>query len=72
MSYKIASGKLLYNTGSQPAIFTDLQEWGGSVGGRLKREGTYGYIWLIHVVVQQKLTHYKVIILQLKFQKGKI
>ena len=32
---------------------------------RLKREGLYVYIWLIHFVVQQKLTqHGKVIILQ--------
>ena len=27
------------------------------VGGRLKREGIYVYIQLIHVVVQQKLTN---------------
>ena len=33
--------------------------------GRLKREGLYVYIRLIHFVVQQKLTqHGKVIILQ--------
>ena len=31
--------------------------------GRLKREGIYVYIQLIHFVVQQKLTHYKAIIL---------
>ena len=37
----------------------------GVVGGRLKREGIYVYIQLIHLVVQQKLTpHCKVIILQ--------
>jgi len=39
----------------------------GEVGGRLKREGIYVYLELIHIVVQQKLTqHCKVIILQLK------
>ena len=40
--------------------------WGGP-GGRLKREEMYLYLWLIHVVVQQKPTQrYKAIILQLK------
>ena len=35
------------------------------MGGRSKKEGIYVYIWLIHFVVQQKLTqHCKVIILQ--------
>ena len=29
---------------------------GWEVGGRLKREGTYVYLWLIHVVVWQKPT----------------
>ena len=39
----------------------------GSMGGRLEKEGIYIYLWLIHVVVQQKLTqHYKAIILQFK------
>ena len=37
------------------------------MGGRLQREGTYVYVWLINFVVQQKLTqHCKAIILQLK------
>ena len=37
------------------------------MGGRLKREGTYVYLWLIHVDVLQKTTKfYKAIILQLK------
>ena len=40
------------------------EEW---VGGRLKREGIYVYLWLIHAVVQQKLTqHCKAVILQLR------
>jgi len=37
------------------------------VAGRFKREGTYAYLWLIHVDVWQKPTqHSKAIILQLK------
>ena len=37
------------------------------VGGRIQREGTYVYLWLIHVDVWQKPTEYcKAIILQLK------
>ena len=27
----------------------DLEEWDGGVGGRLEREGTYVYIWLIQI-----------------------
>ena len=37
------------------------------MGGKLKREGMYVYIWQIHDAVQQKLTqHFTAIILQLK------
>ena len=37
------------------------------VGERVKREGTYVYLWLIHVDVWQKPTQFcKAIILQLK------
>ena len=40
---------------------------GWDVGGRLKREGTYAYLWLIHVDIWQKPTQYcKAIILQIK------
>ena len=44
----------------------DLEEWdGGILGGRLKREEIHIYMYLIHFVVQQKLTqHYKVSVLQ--------
>ena len=43
---------------------------GGGVGGRLKRKEIYVYLWLIHVVVQQKLAqHCKAIVLQLKKKK---
>ena len=45
---------------------------GWEVGGRFKREGTYVYLWLIHVAIWQKLTQYcKAIILQLKINKLK-
>ena len=47
----------------------NLEGW-DEVGGRIKREGTYVYLWLIHVAVWQKLTqHCKAIILQLKINK---
>ena len=40
------------------------------MGGRLKREGTYVYLWLIHVDVWQKPTqNCKAVILQLKIKK---
>ena len=40
---------------------------GRDVGGRFMREGTYVYLWLIHVGAWQKPTQYcKAIILQLK------
>ena len=42
------------------------------VGGRLNREGTYIYIWLINFVVQQKLAqHCEAIILQFKKRERK-
>ena len=41
-------------------------------GGSCKREGTYVYLWLIHVDVWQKPIQYsKPIILQLKINKFK-
>ena len=40
---------------------------GRAVGGRFKREGTYVYLWLIHVDVWRKPTqHCKASVLQLK------
>ena len=43
---------------------------GLEVGGRFKREGTYKYLWLIHVGIWQKPTQYcKAIILQLTINK---
>ena len=48
----------------------DLERWNLGVGGRLKREGMYVSMWLIHVVVQQKLMqHCKAIIFQFKEKK---
>ena len=43
---------------------------GREIGGGLQREGTYVYLWLIHVDVWQKPTQYcKAIIPQLKINK---
>ena len=43
---------------------------GWEVGGGYKREGTYVYLWLIHVDAWQKPTQYcKAIVLQLKINK---
>ena len=45
---------------------------GWEVGRKLKREGTYVYLWLIHVDVEQKPTQpCKAIILQLKINYKK-
>ena len=42
------------------------------MGGKFKREGTHGYLWLIDVDVWQKSTKFcKAIILQLKISKLK-
>ena len=42
-------------------------------GGRVTREETYDYLWLIHVAVQQKsIQPCKIIILQFKINKKKI
>ena len=52
--YKIVSGKLLYSTASLAQYSDDLEGWNGREL-RLKMEGTYLYIWLYHVFVQQKV-----------------
>ena len=63
----IASGKLLYGTGSSGCCSVMTQRGGIRVRGRLKREGIYICLQLIHFIVQQKLTqHCKAIILQFK------
>ena len=51
----------------QGAQLSALIQMGTGGGGRLKREGICGYLTLIHIFVQQKLTQYcKGIILQMK------
>ena len=45
------------------SVMTQRGGMGVGVGGRLKREGIYVYRQLIHVIVQQKLTHCKEIML---------
>ena len=60
---------MLYDTKNPKSVICDnLVEWmGREVGRRFKREGTYVYLWLIHVDVWRKPTQYsKAIILQLK------
>ena len=43
---------------------------GSEVGERVRREGTYIYLWLIHIDIWQKLIQYcKAIIFQLKIDK---
>ena len=51
-------------------LCNNLDGWEGvGVGGRLKREGTYVYLWLIHVVLRQKPTQYcKATTFQLKIK----
>ena len=45
---------------------------GWRIRARFKREGTYVYLWLLHIVVWQKPTQYcKAIILQLKKKKNR-
>ena len=44
-----------------------IRGMGREIGGRLKRQGIYAYLWLIHVEVFQKTTKFcKAIILRLK------
>ena len=55
--------------GAQPgaSVTTYRGGMGLEMGGRFKREGTFVYLWLIHVDVWRKLTqHCEAIILQLK------
>ena len=44
----------------------NLEKWDGVRGGGIQKEGIHVYLWLILIVVQQKPTHCKAIILQLK------
>ena len=63
-----AGGELLYDAGNSAWYFVTTERGGigWEVGGRFKREGTYVYLWLIHVDVWQKSTqHCKALVLQL-------
>ena len=55
---QIASGKLLYSTGSSAQYGEDLEGWDGSRGvwESFKRQGIYVYIQLVSFVTQQQLT----------------
>ena len=52
---QITSGNLLYGSESSNLMLSDnLEAWDGmggrrKMGGRFKKEGTYVYLWLIHV-----------------------
>ena len=47
----IANGKLLYNRELNLVLCDNLEDWGGEVGLRFKRQGIYAYLWLIHADV---------------------
>ena len=55
---EIAGGDLLYGTGSSNRcpVTTYRGGMGQKVGGRLRREGAYVHLWLIHLGVWQKPT----------------
>ena len=62
----IASGSLMYDAGSpKPVLCDNLKGGRGREAGEgYKREGTYVYLWLIHVDIWQNLSQSgKVIIL---------
>ena len=68
---QIASGNFLYDARSSNRA-NKLEGWDEvacGAGRRFKREGTYVYLWLIHVVWQTPVQYCKVIILQLKINK---
>ena len=56
LSFTISKGNLLYDTGNpKPVLYDNPEGWDGDgrweVGGMFTREGTYVYLWLIHVDV---------------------
>ena len=55
VKYK-GGGNLLYDVGnSDPLLCDNLEGWDGLGGGaEVQREGTYVYLWQIHVGVWQK------------------
>ena len=67
-----ASENLLYDSGSSDPVLCDNPEGYDGVGGgrEVQGEGTYEYLWLIHVAVWQKPKQYcKATILQLKINQ---
>ena len=54
--------------GTQQGLCNNLEGWGG-VGGGLKREETYVYLWLIRVD-EWPMQYCKAIILQIKINKS--
>ena len=66
---QIVNGNLLYDSGNSNSGSATIQRggMGRQMGGIFKREGTYVYLWLIHIDIWQKTAKfYKAIILQLK------
>ena len=53
----MASVNLLYDAGSSHLVPSDnLEGWDEwEVGGRFRREGTYIYLWLIHVNIRKRI-----------------
>ena len=68
----IANGNLLYDSKNSKRNSVTIQ-WGGmgrEMGGSFKREGTYVYLWLIHVDPwHQTIKFCKAIIFQIKKKK---
>ena len=50
---EIANGNLLYGSGNsnRGSVSTSRGEMGREKGGKFKREGIYGYVWLNQVEV---------------------
>ena len=65
-SFSPLISKIKQDTEFSSVLCDYLDGWDvGQVAGRSQRKGIYLYVWLIHFVVQQKLTqHCKAIILQ--------
>ena len=70
---QIANSNLQYDSGgsNQRSGTTGRSGMGSEVDGRSNREGTFVYVWLIHVVVWQYCKYCKAIIFQLKIKKIK-
>ena len=69
-----ANGNLLHDSGNSTRLCNTLEgRRRGQRGVRFKREGTYMYLWLIHVDGWQKPTKFRnAVILQLKNKFKKI